>query len=101
MTQKPRKSDFGELKEKKIDGVYASDPPRSLRYRRSFWKTVSIYPRSAPAESESDLLKNKLKIFLDRLSLALIFLKVMKMCSDHDRLFQPSKPTFFLMKIHK
>ena len=49
MTQKPRKSDFGELKKKKkIHGVHASDPPRSLRLRRSFWKTVSISPRSAP-----------------------------------------------------
>ena len=28
--------------------MHASDPPRSLRLRRSFWKTVSIYPRSAP-----------------------------------------------------
>ena len=33
---------------KKFTGVHASDPPRSLRLRRSFWKTVSIYPRSAP-----------------------------------------------------
>ena len=50
MTQKPRKSDFGELKKKKkIHGVHASDPPRSLRLRRSFWKTVSIYSKSAPA----------------------------------------------------
>ena len=45
MNQKPRKSDFGE---KKIHRVHASDRPRSLRLRRSFWKTVSIYPRSAP-----------------------------------------------------
>ena len=36
-------------KKKKLTGVHASDPPRSLRLRRSFWKTVSIYPRSAPA----------------------------------------------------
>ena len=35
-------------KKKKFTGVHASDPPRSLRLRRSFWKTVSIYPRSAP-----------------------------------------------------
>ena len=52
MTQKPRKSDFGELKKKKkIHGVHASDPPRSLRLRRSFWKTVSISPRSAPGHT--------------------------------------------------
>ena len=53
MTQKPRKSDFGEKKKKKKDihEVHASDPPRSLRLRRSFWKTVSIYPRSAPEQS--------------------------------------------------
>ena len=27
-------------------------PPRSLRLRRSVWKTVSIYPRSAPVMTD-------------------------------------------------
>ena len=56
MTQKPRKGDFGELKSKKFPkGEHAPDPPsplspspRSLHLRRSFRKSVSIYPRSAP-----------------------------------------------------
>ena len=39
---------LGSEKKKKFTGVHASDPPRSLRLRRLFWKTVSIYPRSAP-----------------------------------------------------
>ena len=33
---------------KKLTGVHALEPPRSLPLRRLFWKTVS-YPRSAPA----------------------------------------------------
>ena len=34
--------------------MHASDPPRSLRLRRSFGKTLSIYPRSAPGALETN-----------------------------------------------
>ena len=46
---------LGSEKKKKFTGVHASDPPRSLRLRRSFWKTVSIDPRSAPDLETSNL----------------------------------------------
>ena len=50
MTQKPKKGDFRKLKSKKNShwGMLP-DPPKSLRVRRSFGKSVSINPRSAPA----------------------------------------------------
>ena len=32
--------------------MHATDPPRSLLLRRSVWKTVSIYPRSAPVMTD-------------------------------------------------
>ena len=50
MTQKRKKGDFGKLKSKKNShwGMLP-DPPKSLRVRRSFGKSVSINPRSAPA----------------------------------------------------
>ena len=59
MTQKPwNPGDFGELKSKKFPNrEHAADPPpppllsRSLQLRRSFRKSVSIYPRSAPETS--------------------------------------------------
>ena len=49
MTQEPRKGDFRELKSKTFPGVACPDFPRRLRLRCSFRKSVSIYPRSAPA----------------------------------------------------
>ena len=49
MTQKPRKGDFRELKSKTFPWVACLDSPRRLRLRRSFRKSLSIYPRSAPA----------------------------------------------------
>ena len=48
MTQKPRKGDFRELKSKTFPWVACLDSPRRLRLRRSFRKSLSIYPRSAP-----------------------------------------------------
>ena len=49
MTQEPRKGDFRELKSKTFPGVACPDFPRRLPFRCSFRKSVSIYPRSAPA----------------------------------------------------
>ena len=40
---------LGGKKKKNSPGCMPRTPPRSLHLRRSFWKTVSIYPRSAPA----------------------------------------------------
>ena len=46
-----RKGDLKELESKKFPGgSLPPNPLRSLRLRRSFWKSVSIYPRSAPAK---------------------------------------------------
>ena len=58
MTQKPRKGDFRELKLKKFttEGT-PPDPPRSLRLQRSFRKSVSFYPRSAPGQPPVSLIQ--------------------------------------------
>ena len=49
MTQYPRKGDFRVLKSKNIPGERIPlDTPKGLRLRRSFVKSVSIYPGSAP-----------------------------------------------------
>ena len=45
---KYREGDFRELKSQKNLGSMLSDPLRSLRLRRSFRKSVSINPGSAP-----------------------------------------------------
>ena len=50
MTQKPKKGDFGKLKSKKFPIGTCPGPPKSLRFRCSFRKSVRyINPRSAPA----------------------------------------------------
>ena len=50
MTRKPRKGEFRSKNPKKfVRGACPPDPSRILRLRRSFTKSVSIYPRSAPA----------------------------------------------------
>ena len=48
MTRKPRKGDLRGKNPKKFNGEPAPDPSRSLHLRRSFRKSVSICPRSAP-----------------------------------------------------
>ena len=45
---KYREGDFRELKSQKNLGSMPPDPLRSLQLRRSFGKSVSIYPRSTP-----------------------------------------------------
>ena len=49
MTRKPWKGDFKKSKSTETSwGNPPPEPARSLRLRRSFRKSVSIYPRSAP-----------------------------------------------------
>ena len=54
MIKNARKGDFRELKSEKFPGEAFPQTPVSLR--RSFRKSVSIYPRSAPASPNSMLL---------------------------------------------
>ena len=50
MTRKPRKGEFRSKNPNKFArGARPPDPSRILHRRRSFRKSVSIYPRSAPA----------------------------------------------------
>ena len=56
MTRKPMQE--RGLKGKNSPGEPANGPSRSLRLRRSFRKSVSIYPRSAP-DSVTSACKNK------------------------------------------
>ena len=79
--------DFREWKKKKFTGVHASDPPRSLRLRRSFWKTVSIYPRSAP-----DFLLSHLWFVVSRLFSLSFFLFSFTKITPHI-IFSRTKPS--------
>ena len=53
MTQNYWKGDFRELKSPKNVGSMPPDPLRSLRLRRSFRKSVTIYPGSASNLTDS------------------------------------------------
>ena len=58
MTQKPRKGDFRSKNPKTFPRGAPPPPPdpsRILRLRRSFRKSVSIYPRSAPASMRTHI----------------------------------------------
>ena len=67
MNQKPGKGNFRELVSKKIPGGACSRAPlEACSLGPSFRKSVSIYPRSAPAYSEEKALGTRLATFPSR-----------------------------------